>query len=141
VPVSTRFWRNDHQERWNFESIFRICGETVRVRIQRDTYVFQSHAYGEVFDPNSRDWKIVTSVPYSQMETVSNIHPGARSGDVAPVAFETDEEILLYQVSMILGNDYRGVVQDAIMQKHTWQESETFEESDMIEERWEQEQQ
>lgn len=98
------------QQSWDFEQMFALCGETLRVRIRRDAYVHQSHAKVDIFDPAGRVWNELARIPAALAAVCQPANPGLHRVSYVHAAerldrsaFHEDAAALLAQAATILG--------------------------------------
>lgn len=80
-----------------------FAGRKLRVRIHRDTsYLFQSHAYVEAFDPTAAKWNRIADVHYSRMQTQPTPYAGAHRAMPMADTFRRDRDALVAQALALL---------------------------------------
>ena len=103
--LTSKYWNG--RQSAHYESLWSMGDHThtptrAKVEIKVDSYDFQSHAFVSFYDPQSRRWNKVASVPYKHMETVrtkvSTYTPAEESVD----AFVADEAKLLEEAAFLL---------------------------------------
>lgn len=54
----------------NFEGVYKIGENKVRINIKRDSYDNQSYARAKVFNPTELNWNFLAEIPYSEAQVV-----------------------------------------------------------------------
>jgi hypothetical protein len=99
--VSERFWGEVRSI--DYESLWKIGGDTLRVSIRRHTEDPQSYAVVDIYDTVGRRWNKLAFVPYEHMRTMM-ARPLRRSRTVQEEGlFREDERALLRLADLILG--------------------------------------
>lgn len=84
----------------NMVYVCEVKGRKVRVRIQSDSYDFQSYARAEVWDGNK--WNEVATRPYSQMDTPYGLCYAPHDGWKDEGIFLADFNYLIREVELVL---------------------------------------
>lgn len=95
------------EQSWYYEALWEASGEKLRLRIRRNTYDFQSYAIIEIYDPAQRKWNDLAAIPFANMASMA-INAYTRPEDFERNHlirnFEADENTLLNEARMVLGN-------------------------------------
>lgn len=105
--LSSRYWQG--RQSWEYEELLEVGGHRLRVRIDCDSYDFQSSAVCERWDGNA--WREVSRLAGQAMNaqhgdsvnrgpvnyTAKDLNPAARA------AFEADRNILVAEAKLVLG--------------------------------------
>ena len=54
----------------HFKGMYELSGIKLRINIRKDSYDFQSYARVYVLNKEEREWNVLHSIPYPQMEAV-----------------------------------------------------------------------
>jgi hypothetical protein len=92
--IRKRLWQD--KQSWNYEAIYELNGNKVRVNIKRDAFDFQSYARAHVLD--CKQWRPITRIPYPHMHTKASYV----SDTVTEENFTQDEKELIEEVSTLL---------------------------------------
>lgn len=85
-------------------------GLKIKIDIKSDSYDFQSYARVSVFNPQSVEWNILDSVPFSNMKTPTKLYyhvqaPSKNANVLAP-HFVEDTRTLVSNAEAILGDTF-----------------------------------
>lgn len=87
----------------NFERIFKIGENKLRISIKSDSYDFQSYARIEIYNPNDYKWNVLHSIHYSKMQTASKLYyKHHRNGTIPVSEFQKDIDTLIKVAEQIL---------------------------------------
>lgn len=85
-------------------------GLKIKISITSDTYDFQSYARLSAFNPQTLDWNVIDSIPFSNMKTPPKLyyHVQAPSKNASVLAhyFAEDINTLVSNAEAILGDNF-----------------------------------
>jgi hypothetical protein len=98
--VSERFWGEIGS--LEFDSLWKIGGDTLRVSIRRHLDDHRSHAVVDIYDTVGRRWNKLAFLPYEQMRSMM-VRPRRRTRTIQDEGFfREDERALLELAALIL---------------------------------------
>lgn len=96
--LTQKIWKANQS--WHYEALWQVNDRRIKISIRRNAFDEQNHCVAKMFDGDK--WNGIASTPHSRMNCnhLSYMQPNPPTVK----DFQTDEDILLAEVKMILGD-------------------------------------